>query len=45
MELEDSVLSQIGQKYKDKCQVLYSYAKTKNADLKEERLVISKEQK
>lgn len=45
MELEDSVLSQIGQKYQDKCQVLYSYAKTKNADLREEKLVISKEQK
>lgn len=45
MELEDSVLSQIGQKYKDKCQVVYSCAETKNADLREERLVIGKEQK
>lgn len=38
-------LSQIGQKYKDKCQVVYSCVETKNADLREERLVISKEQK
>lgn len=45
MELEDSVLRQTGQRYKDKCHVLYSCAKTKNADLREERLVISKEQK
>lgn len=45
MELENLVLSQIGQKYKDKGQVLYLCAETKNADLREERLVVSKEQK
>ena len=41
MELEDLVLSQIGQKYKGKCQVLYSCVEAKNVNLREERLVIS----
>lgn len=32
VELEDSLLSEVGQEHKDKCQVCCSYAETNNSD-------------